>query len=210
MYCEHVVSKFGSEVSVVFSSLQFVLLLSAASCANNTHPFNGPLSRTTRVSRYQKGKTNLDFSEARDSQWQWHPLGLHLTPDNHANTQALSFLQAGCPSCRSNNSIKASKVCPITRHNSHVIEDKGSLNGCVCVLGFVQAADAAVKPRKVGLGGVSPGCRLHASAHRDTCCPSRQAEPAPVHAGCRAPRRTSQAASEYLCTSTFTQVPSVL
>ena len=24
----------------------------------NTHPFNGPLSGTTRVSRYQKGKTN--------------------------------------------------------------------------------------------------------------------------------------------------------
>ena len=25
----------------------------------HTHPFNGPLSRTTRVTRYQKGKTNL-------------------------------------------------------------------------------------------------------------------------------------------------------
>jgi len=33
------------------------------------------LSRTTRVSRYQKGKTNLDFTEARDSEWQWHQLG---------------------------------------------------------------------------------------------------------------------------------------
>jgi len=32
----------------------------------HTHPFNGPLSRTTRASRYQKGKTNLDFTEARD------------------------------------------------------------------------------------------------------------------------------------------------
>jgi len=41
-----------------------------------THtPFNGPFSRTTRVSRYQKGKTNLDFTEARDSAWQWHQLG---------------------------------------------------------------------------------------------------------------------------------------
>jgi len=39
------------------------------------HPFNGPLSGTTQVSRYQKGKTNLDFSEARDSEWQWHQLG---------------------------------------------------------------------------------------------------------------------------------------
>ena len=47
----------------------------------HTHPFNGPLSRTTRVSRYQKGKTNLDFTEARDSEWQWHQLG-HM----HGNT----------------------------------------------------------------------------------------------------------------------------
>ena len=30
----------------------------------NTHtPVNGPFSETTRVSRYQKGKTNLDFTE---------------------------------------------------------------------------------------------------------------------------------------------------
>ena len=34
----------------------------------HTHPFNGPFSRTTPVSRYQKGKTNLDFTEARDSE----------------------------------------------------------------------------------------------------------------------------------------------
>ena len=34
---------------------------------SHTHPFNGPFSRTTQVSRYQKGKTNLDFTEARDS-----------------------------------------------------------------------------------------------------------------------------------------------
>ena len=40
-----------------------------------THPFNGPFSGTTRVGRYQKGKTKLDFTEARDSEWQWHPLG---------------------------------------------------------------------------------------------------------------------------------------
>ena len=38
----------------------------------HTHLFNGPYSG---VSRYQKGKTNLDFTEARDSEWQWHQLG---------------------------------------------------------------------------------------------------------------------------------------
>jgi len=37
-----------------------------------SHPFNGPLFGTTQVSWYQKGKTNLDFTGARDSEWQWH------------------------------------------------------------------------------------------------------------------------------------------
>jgi len=51
----------------------------------HTHPFNGRFSGTNQVSRYQKGKTNLDFSEARDSEWQWASAGpcasLHLAPD---------------------------------------------------------------------------------------------------------------------------------
>jgi len=76
----------------------------------NTHLFNGPLSRTTRVSQYQKGKTNLDFTEAGDSEWQWHQLGYmqvcaSFQTDNHASTPPLSFLQARCPSCRPTNSV---------------------------------------------------------------------------------------------------------
>ena len=63
---------------------------------------NGPFSGTTQVSRYQKGKTNLDFTEARDSEWQWQT-------DNHTSTPPLTFLQAGCPSCRPTNSVKALK-----------------------------------------------------------------------------------------------------
>ena len=31
-------------------------------------------TRTTWVSRYQKGKSCLDFTEARDCEWQWHEL----------------------------------------------------------------------------------------------------------------------------------------
>ena len=62
----------------------------------HTHPFNCPFSRTTRVSRYQKGKTNLDFTEARDNEWQWRQLGhmqvcTSLHTDNHASTTPLSF-----------------------------------------------------------------------------------------------------------------------
>jgi len=48
------------------------------------------------VSRYQKGKTNLNFTEARDSEWQWHQLGhmqvcILLQTDNHVSTTPLSF-----------------------------------------------------------------------------------------------------------------------
>jgi len=57
----------------------------------------------------------LDFTEARDSEWQWHKLGhmqvcTALQTDSHASTPALSFLQAGCPSCRPTNRVKALKV----------------------------------------------------------------------------------------------------
>ena len=61
-----------------------------------THTFNGPLSGTTQVSRYHKDKTNLDFTGARDSEWQWHQLGYmqvctSLQTDNHASTPPHSF-----------------------------------------------------------------------------------------------------------------------
>jgi len=54
------------------------------------------------VSWYQKGKTNLDFTEARDSEWQWHQLGhmqvcTLLQTDNHARTPPLSFFTARMP-----------------------------------------------------------------------------------------------------------------
>jgi len=71
-------------------------------------PFNGLFSRTTWVSRYQKGKTNLDFPGARDSEWQWHQLShMQVCTSLHASTPPLCFLQAGCPSCRPTNSAKA-------------------------------------------------------------------------------------------------------
>jgi len=77
----------------------------------HTHPFNGPLSWTTRVSQYQKGKTNVDFTEGRDSEWQWHQqVYISLQIDNHASTPPLSFLQARCPSCRPTNNVKALKA----------------------------------------------------------------------------------------------------
>ena len=74
---------------------------------NNICTFNGPLSRTTRVSRYQKGIINLDFTEATDSNWQWHQqVCISLQTDNHTSTPSLNI----CPCCRPTNSIKALKV----------------------------------------------------------------------------------------------------
>jgi len=57
---------------------------------------------TIQVSLYQKGKTNQDFTDARDSEWQWHQLGYmqictSLQTDNHASIPPpLSFLHAAC------------------------------------------------------------------------------------------------------------------
>ena len=73
-----------------------------------TYPFDSPLSGTTRLSWYQTGKTNLYFTETRDSEWQWHQLGriqvcTLLQTDNHASTPPLC-------SCRPTNSVKALKA----------------------------------------------------------------------------------------------------
>ena len=95
-------------------------LLMSSKCSHwKTHTYthatlNGPFSRTTRVSRYRKGKTNLNFIEARDSEWQWHQLGhmqicTSLQTDNRASTPPLSFLQGGCSSCPPTNSAKSPK-----------------------------------------------------------------------------------------------------
>jgi len=77
------------------------------------------------VSRYQKGTTNVDFTEARDSEWQWHQLGhmqvcTSLQTNNHTTTPSLSFLQAGCPSCRPTNSVKALKAT--THIHTYIIQ----------------------------------------------------------------------------------------
>jgi len=70
------------------------------------------------VSQYQKGKTNLDFTGARDSEWQWHQLGrmqvcISLQTDNHASTPPLSFFTGRMPfllpnqQCQSTEGIMA-------------------------------------------------------------------------------------------------------
>jgi len=94
----------------------------------HTYPFNSPLSKTTQVSQNQKGKTNMDFTEARDSEWQWHQLGhmqvcTSLQRDSHASTPTTQFLQAGCSSCRPTNSVKALKALgsSTSTHKLHIL-----------------------------------------------------------------------------------------
>jgi len=71
--------KVTKQQSFLFKTIQYMLRNTT-----HTHSFNGPLSGTTQVSRYQKGKTNLDFTEAR----QWVAVAsagpyakLHIAPD---------------------------------------------------------------------------------------------------------------------------------
>jgi len=72
---------------------------------------------TIRVSRYQKGKTNLDFTEARDSEWQWHQLGrmqvcTSLKTDNHASTPPPFYRPA--PFLPPNQQRKSTEECKLT------------------------------------------------------------------------------------------------
>jgi len=75
------------------------------SSSEHTHTrarLKGLFPETTRVSRYQKSKTNLDFTEARDSECQWHQLGhmqvcTSLQTDNHASPPPLSFFAGRMP-----------------------------------------------------------------------------------------------------------------
>ena len=76
--------------------------MSSATTTTHTHSFNGPFSG--QVSQYQKGKTNPNFTEARDSEWQWHQLGhmqvctsLQLQTENHAGTPPLKCFTGQMP-----------------------------------------------------------------------------------------------------------------
>ena len=88
----------------------------------HTHPFNSSLSGTTLVSRYQKGKANLDFTEARDNEWQWHQLGhiqvcTLLQTDNHTSTPTLSFYR---PDALPATQPTASKHCTTSVQHTHM------------------------------------------------------------------------------------------
>jgi len=70
--------------------------LCTVTTVTRTHTCLIPFFGTTQVSWYQKGKTSLDFTEARDSEWQWHQLGhmqvcILLQTDNYTSTHHSVF-----------------------------------------------------------------------------------------------------------------------
>jgi len=80
----------------------------------NMHPFNRHLSGTTWVSRYQKGKTNLHFTEARDSgsgiSWAICKSAARSRQITMPALHHSSFFTGWMPSCRQTNSVKALKA----------------------------------------------------------------------------------------------------
>jgi len=48
---------------------------------------------------------------------------ISLQTDNHASTPPLCFLQAGCPSCRPTNSVKALKAITADWYNATELSD---------------------------------------------------------------------------------------
>jgi len=114
------------------------------------------------VSRYQKGKTNLDFTEG-DSEWQWHQLGhmqvcTSIQTDNHASTPPLSFLQAGCPSCCPTNSVEALKATASTEAKSKNDDKAQTIFRLTCSVSRA-AADGDERPSTSpwpGVAGVDP------------------------------------------------------
>ena len=92
-------------------------------------PFNGLFSRTTWVSRYQKGKTNLSIWILLEQEtvsgcgisWTICKSAPHsrqiTTPVPHHSV----FLQAGCPSCHPTNSVKAqTRIYILISTNMHI------------------------------------------------------------------------------------------
>jgi len=94
------------------------------------HPFNGLFSRTTWLSRYQKGKTSLDLNEARDygvcdgsgvSRTIWKQSAPHsrqnLTNINTQFTSRMLFLTTN-QQCQSTDGTLARIVISVKKFNS--------------------------------------------------------------------------------------------
>ena len=127
------------------------------------------------MSQYQKGKTNLDFTEARDSKWQWHQLGhmqvcTLLQTENYASTPPLSFLQAICPSCRPTNSVKALKAYEISKKRKTADQTEVAVNPAIVLAASVarsvkQSSDWCSFPSVCIIWETASEKLVHAASH---------------------------------------------
>ena len=69
------------------------------SCTHTHTFFNGPFSGTTQVSQYQRDKTNLDFTEARDNECHMQVCTL-LQTDNQASTPPFFYRPDALPAAQ--------------------------------------------------------------------------------------------------------------
>jgi len=92
------------------------------------------------VSRNRKGKTSLDLTEARDSEWQWHQLGhmqvcISLQTDNHASTPPLSFFTGRMPFLPPNQQHQSTEG---TKGKEMSKKTNLDVFACVCIMTMYQ------------------------------------------------------------------------
>jgi len=80
------ISECAAECLKVVTALHLLCSNSKPSCMvqQQQRPFNDPLSETAQLSWYQEGKTNLDFTEARESECQWQQLDHMQSAPRHS------------------------------------------------------------------------------------------------------------------------------
>ena len=108
----------------------------------HTHTFNGPFPGLPGWAGTRKVKP-IWILLKQERQWVAVASAGHmqdctsLQTDNHASTSPISFLQAGCPSCRPTNSVKAvkSKLVFTFLVPAHPGSPGKRAVKCVCVIG---------------------------------------------------------------------------
>ena len=112
-------------------------------CTNDTIgiPYNTRLTAlcpglpTNQVSRYEKGRTSLDFTEARDSEWQWHQLGQRQSTEGKFRACVCVCHFNGNTVYRHSFSLTPLVVAPVDRYSrlmAHMMWTRASM----CLLGF--------------------------------------------------------------------------
>ena len=126
------------------------------------------LSGTTQVSQYRKGKTNLDFTEARDSEWQWHQLD-HMqvcsTPHSRQRTtpaphHSVFYRSDALPAAQPTNSVKALKTLHCSTYSDLHMAQLMPLPLTVSCYSKIQIGFTFVVPAYPGIPGQRAGKRL--------------------------------------------------